>query len=264
MTKKSNYYTINSIAKTFEVIEVLSRKPRWELAELCRQTGLPKTTVHRIILTLEELGYVCQERERGEYSLTFKMFTTGSRAINHTGLVDLARPYCRGLLEAVEETVNLCIPSGTDMCVIDKQVSSHLLRQDSIIGGMFSIFRSASGKAWLASLPEEELCVQLDKVCAVENISAPNVAALRMELQQVRDNGVGFDNEEVFKGVRCVAAPIFDHQDRVIATISISAPVIRLTEQNLLTVATEVRLASARISKRLGASVQRTGQVPAL
>lgn len=257
MTTKNNYYTINSIAKTFEVIEVLSRKPKWELAALCRQTGLPKTTVHRIILTLAELGYVCQERDRGEYSLTFKMFTTGSRAINHTGLVDLARPYCRSLLEAVDETVNLCIPSGTDMCVVDKQVSSHLLRQDSIIGGMFSIFRSASGKAWLAFLPEATLCQQLERISVAEAVSATDVADLLVELQQVRDTGAGFDNEEVFKGVRCVAAPIFDHQDRVIATLGISAPVIRLTEQNLLTVATEVRLAATKISNRLGASAKR-------
>lgn len=250
---KKNYYTINSIAKTFEVIEVLSRKPKWELAALCRQVSLPKTTVHRIILTLQELGYVCQECERGEYSLSFKMFTTGSRAINHTGLVELARPYCQNLLKAVDETVNLCIPSGTDMCVIDKQVTSHLLRQDSLIGGMFSIYRSASGKAYLSQLAEGELRALEQQIRVTEKLTDKNIEELRLELEQVRESGVGYDNEEEFKGVRCIASPIFDHQGKVIATIGISAPVVRLTEQNFQTAATEVRFAAARISRRLGA-----------
>ncbi|MEG2005611.1 MAG: IclR family transcriptional regulator, partial [Bilophila sp.] len=155
------------------------------------------------------------------------------------------------------ETVNLCIPSGTDMCVIDKQVTSHLLRQDSLIGSMFSLFRSASGKACLAFLPEDELHAQLEQIRSTEQVSTKEIDELHAELQQVRNNGVGFDNEGVFKGVRCVAAPIFDHQDRVIATIGISAPVVRLTEQNLLTVETEVRRAAANISRRLGASTRR-------
>ncbi len=112
MTQPKKYYEIGSVSKACLLIETLSTKKSWELAELSRALGLPKTTVHRMLLTLEDNGYVFQEKQRGEYCLSFKLFSIGSRILRHSSLVDMARPYCRELLEAVDETVNLCVVSG--------------------------------------------------------------------------------------------------------------------------------------------------------
>lgn len=254
MQKK--YYEIGALSKACLLIEMLSTKKSWELSDLCKAVGLPKTTVHRMLLTLEDNGYVVQEKQRGEYCLSFKLFSIGSRMLQHSSLVDIARPYCRELLDAVDETVNLCVVSGTEMLVVDKQVTSQMLRQDSIIGSSFPLFQSASGKIFLAFADEAET----QKVLALIRQQSPSLHSeqvlrdLHSELEQVRRTGLAYDYEEVFKGVRCVAAPIYDFQDKLVATLSISAPTVRLNEKATASIEAHIVGAARKISQRLGAS----------
>ena len=250
------YYEIGSISKACLLIEMLSTKKSWELTDLCKAAGMPKTTVHRMLLTLEDNGYVVQEKQRGEYCLSFKLFSIGSRMLRHSSLVDIARPYCKELVEAVDETVNLCVVSGTEMLVVDKQVTSQMLRQDSIIGSSFPLFQSASGKVFLAFAAEEET----EKVLALISGQSPSLHSeqvmgdLRLELEKVRQTGLAYDYEEVFKGVRCTAAPIYDFQNTLVATLSISAPTVRLNEKASANIKRHLIEAAQKISRRLGAS----------
>ncbi|MCJ2165485.1 IclR family transcriptional regulator [Pseudodesulfovibrio sp. S3-i] len=235
---------------------MLSTKKSWELAELSRIMDLPKTTVHRMLLTLSDNGYVLQEKERGEYSLTFKLFSIGSRMLRHSSMVDVARPYCQELLNAVDETVNLCVASGTQMLVVDKQVTSQMLRQDSIIGSSFPLFQSASGKIFLAFAEQEESerVIKLIKEQSCFPDTDKAMQDLRAELEAVRQTGLAYDYEEVFKGVRCTAAPIFDVQNKLVATLSVSAPTARLNEKTSAHIKSSIIRAAQQISMRLGAS----------
>lgn len=255
MAGKTQYYTIQSIVKTFEVIETMAMQPQWELASLSRQTNLPKTTVHRILLTLEEMGYVSQEKERGNYVLTLKIANLGNRIVNNIDLISIARPYCEELRDTLDETVNLCTLSGTEMIVMDRQQSKQLLRQDSVVGSSFSCFYSASGKAYMSSLEEDEIAKVLDKIVieAKGKITGNDIRRFREELAEAHTTCIAYDHEEVFSGVRCVASPIFDRHRKVVATIGISAPSVRLQDEMLEKVAASVRNAAEQISKRLGA-----------
>lgn len=238
------------------MIEMLSTRKSWELTDLCKAVGMPKTTVHRMLLTLEDNGYVVQEKQRGEYCLSFKLFSIGSRMLRHSSLVDIARPYCKELLEAVDETVNLCVVSGTEMLVVDKQVTSQMLRQDSIVGSSFPLFQSASGKIFLAfaDATETEKVLALIREQSLLMHSEQVMLDLRSELEQVRQTGLAYDYEEVFKGVRCTAAPIYDFQNKLVATLSISAPTVRLTEKTSANIEARIMEAASKISQRLGAS----------
>lgn len=260
MDGKKDTARVNSLVKAFQAMEILSQKPKWELAELCSRLALPKTTVHRLLSTLEEMGYVGQEKKRGEYALTGKLFQLGSRVIHHSGLVDLARQDCQKLRDMVGETVNLCIPHETDMLVVDIQVANHPLKQDTRVGVGFSMIRSASGRAYLAFLKEPELGELLNRIKREENLPQPQWKILTDELDETRRIGLGYDDEEIFTGVRCVAAPVFDHQANVVATISISAPVVRLTEEALARQEESVGQTAALISSRLGAPSYITGR----
>jgi len=256
LTQPKKYYEIGSISKACLLIEMLSTQKSWELTDLCKAIGLPKTTVHRMLLTLEDNGYVVQEKQRGEYCLSFKLFSIGSRMLGHSSLVDIARPYCRELLEAVDETVNLCVVSGTEMLVVDKQVTSQMLRQDSIIGSSFPLFQSASGKIFLAFAEQAET----DKVLKLIKEQSPSlhseqvVRDLRAELETVRQTGLAYDYEEVFKGVRCTAAPVYDYQNKLVATLSISAPTARLNEATTARIEMRIIQTARKISQRLGAA----------
>ncbi len=250
------YYEIGSITKVCLLIEMLSKQKSWELADLCKAVGMPKTTVHRILLTLEDNGYVVQEKQRGEYCLSFKLFSIGSRVLGHSNFVDIARPYCRELLEAVDETVNLCVVSGSEMLVVDKYVTSQMLRQDSIIGSSFPLFQSASGKIFLAfaEASETEKALALIKAQRPSSNFDQIMRELNMELEEVRRTGLAYDYEEVFKGVRCTAVPIYDFQNKFVASLSISAPTVRLNEKVAANIRTHIIQAAQKISQRLGAS----------
>lgn len=256
LKQQKKYYEIGSISKVCLLIEMLSSRKSWELAELCKAVGLPKTTVHRMLLTLEDNGYVVQEKQRGEYSLSYKLFSIGSRVLRHSNLVDIAKPYCRELREAVDETVNLCVVSGTEMLVVDKQVTSQMLRQDSIIGSSFPLFRSASGKIFLAFAEKEEA----EKVLKAISDQSPSLnfkhlmKALYEELEEVRQTGVAYDYEEVFTGVRCTAVPVYDFQNTLVAALSISAPTVRLNDTTCANIERHLIDTAQKISLRMGAS----------
>jgi len=246
--------TINSVAKAFEVIRVMSRQPRWELGEICRATGFPKTTVFRIVLTLEEQGVVVQERKGGTYQLSLELFKIGSSIVSHFDLVDLARPACRALLQAIDETVNLTVPSGLDMLVVDKYVTTQILRPDSVIGTSFPIYRSASGKVYLAYLPESERNEFLQRIKTdTAGVTTKDLEMFSSEFESVRKYGFGYDNEEIYLGVRCIAAPIFDHSGQVVATLSCSIPSIRMNDNSEQLFFSEVVRAAVQISRTLRA-----------
>lgn len=247
------YYEIGSITKVCTLIEMLSTRKSWELSELSRAIKMPKTTTHRMLLTLVDNGYVVQEKQRGEYSLSFKLFSISSRVINHSQIIDIARPFCKVLLETIDETVNLCVVSGTEMLVIDKQVTSKSLRQDSLIGSAFSLIDSASGRAFLAFSDEDVICKTLSLI-EEKKLPAPDLILLDKEIAKIKKNGVAHDYGEVFEGVRCIAAPIFGHEDTVVATLSVSIPVVRLNKTVTTNIQKQLLSTVGKISQRLGAS----------
>ncbi len=251
---KEKYYTISAIGKAFDVIELMSRKASWRLHEIAQATSLPKGTLQRILLTLCELGYVSQESKGGDYSLTLEFFKIGKRVAGNNKLADQARVYCRQLMENLNETVNLCIAHNTEMIVIEQQVSFQLLRLDSIIGSSFPIFSSASGKAYCAFLEERQLMLLLKDIRAAHvDLRSEDVDNFLEDLVQVRRTGLGHDNEEIFPGVRCTAAPVFDYSGSIVATVGCSVPIVRLDEEKTARLNAEIARAAAKLSKTLGA-----------
>ncbi len=255
---EQKYYTISSLAKTFSVIELMTHKSLWDLRELAKVSALPKGTLQRILLTLEELGYVRQEHRGGAYALTLKFFQLGRRIVGNNNLVELARPHCRELVGIVNETVNLCMASGSDMVVVDQQMSRHHLRLDSIIGSSFPIYPSASGKIWLAFQNEQDVMRVLGQICQ-ENpkISAEDITSFIEELADVRNEGIAFDYEEIFEGVRCVASPIFDYSGSIVATLGCSVPTVRITKELSSLLINEVCDKAKLISSLLGAQARK-------
>ncbi len=134
-----------------------------------------------------------------------------------------------------------------------------MLRQDSIIGSSFPLFQSASGKIFLVFAEEAEA----EKVLKLIAEQSPAVRieqtmeALRAELEKVGQTGLAYDYEEVFKGVRWIAVPIFDYQNKLAATLSVSAPTVRLNASSIVKIEKNIIQASVKISLRLGATPAR-------
>lgn len=254
---KDNYYRIEAVAKVFTIIELLARKEHWELAELSRALDMPKSTVHRMLLTLNDLGYVIQIKNGSAYALSYKLFRVGSNFIDHLNILDVIRPYCLELMQTLGETINVTIPSGTDMLVIDKQVTSKLLRQDSNIGNVFAMYPSASGKICLAFQNDEEAHDLLSIIFndkEKRKITAKEKQIFMDDLVKAKQYLIAYDNEEIFIGVRCAAVPIFGHKNNLVAVLSLSTPTVRFLEEKSNATTQILQEAASQISLRLGAS----------
>lgn len=254
MSQNDKYYMMRSLEKALFVIETMATKSDWKLKTLSAACSIPKGTLQRILRTLEELGYVRQLERGGAYALTLKFHMLGRQIASQNNLTTLLQPVLQNLRDKVNETVNLSILSGVDMVVVHQIASTHALQMDSIIGTSFPAYISASGKAFLAFLSEDELRSFFKELRRSNSeITSDKINHIYKELEVVRDRGLGMDFEELFKGIRCIAAPVFDDAGNIAATVSCSVPTVRLDMTLSMRLAQEIPLAAAEASRLLEA-----------
>lgn len=253
--KKTSYYQTHSIVKAFKLVELLVSKNEFGLAELSGLLKLPKTTVHRMLLTLESLGYVEQNPENLHYMASIKFFELGCQVAQKLNFIEIAQPFMVKLSEETGETINLGILDGIDIVCVDKVESKHHLKLDQPIGFRYKAYCTAFGKAVLAFLPEEERGRLFSEhtITPCTSKSLQTVSEIEEDLQGARKQGYTVDNEEGISGVCCVGAPIFDHDLKVVAGISIAGPTLRIKEENIEHLAKLVKETAALISRGSGA-----------
>lgn len=223
------YFMMRSLEKALFVIETMATKNSWKLKALHEACSIPKGTLQRILRTLEELEYVRQLERGGEYALTLKLHKIGKQIASQSDLGTALNPLLTKLRDKVNETVNLSVLSGVNMVLVHQVTSFHALQMDSVIGDSFPAYISASGKAFLAFLPEDDLRRFIKELRRSDaNVSSDTINNIYKEIESVREKGLGFDFEELYKGLRCVAAPIFDDSGNIVAAISCSVPTVRL------------------------------------
>jgi len=251
---KSAYYQIKSIAKAFRLMELLVTRNEFQLAELCRLLKFAKTTTHRMLLTLESLGYVQQNPRSLGYMASIKIFELGEKVTQNLNFIQIAKPFMIELSEKTGETINLGVLDGIDVICVDKVESKYDLKIDQSVGSRAKAYRAALGKAILAYLPAEERKMLFSKhtIVMATPKSLKTIDAIEENLQKVREQGYSVDDEEGNIGVRCVGAPIFDNGSKVVAGLSIAAPSLRMKEENIESSARLVKQTAAFISNRLG------------
>ena len=239
-------------------MELLVTKNEFQLAELCRLLKSPKTTVHRMLLTLESLGYVQQNPQSLGYMASIKIFELGGKVTHNLNLTQIAKPLLIKLSEKTGETINLGILDDTDVICIDKVESKQHLKLDQPIGYRAKAYHTAMGKAILAYLSEEERGRLFAKhtVGTGTSKSLKTVSAIKEDLKRVREQGYAVDNEEYMLGVRCVGTPILDYNREVVAGVSIAGPASRIKEENIESLAKLVMETATFISNGLGILVE--------
>lgn len=228
--------TIQSVERTFQVIELLAEKGAMGVREIGHETGLHSTVVHRVLGTLVELGYAGQEEETGKYLLTYKMLAVGSSIQERNSAVKLAHPYLTALAEECRETVHFVERAGTNIRYIDKVTpAANMFATGSYVGLEFPLAGTAVGKAILAKLTEEEVRAVWNDSHIVQYTSHTicDLDRLLAELNDTRKTGFAYDREEREAGLFCVGVSVPDYRGEYIYGISISAPLARMQEERL-------------------------------
>lgn len=231
------------------------------LTEISLRMGLHKSTTFGLINTLEHYDLIQKSLETGKYRLGIRLLQLGNLVFTQLDLRKVTGKYLKQLVNKHSETVHLAILDGADVVYIDKVDSPRSIQMNSAIGKRMPAYATGIGKAILAFLPEEEwrrhVSSPLKKF--TEN-TITSLDDLEKELERIRRNGYAEDNEEIEDGLRCVAAPMFDVNNQVVGSVSLSAPTTRMSKEKSRLVAVDLLSITLEISMRLGSSVPHARQ----
>ena len=246
--------TSTTVAKAFAILDMLVSKNErgLSLAEVSNHLQVSKSTAHRYLTTLEELGVVRRD-DRDHFGLGPKLIQLAGAFLNNHDLRNESEPFLERLSAQTDETVHLAIPSGNNVVYIAKVDSPHSVRMASHIGARNPMYCTSLGKVILAHYPTdrvEEIIHDGLPERTLHTISSPE--ALHAELEHVRAQGFAIDDQENEIGVRCAGAPIFDYTGKVIGAISVSGPASRLTRKRSIEIGSMASDAALEISRRMG------------
>ncbi len=247
-------YNITALQRGLRLLQLFSESPLGLTAkQVAGRSRLPVSTVHRFLVNLEGTGFLNCGGD-GVYRLGIACFAIGQAALGQLDIRQVSLPYLQELNRQTRETIHLTVRHGLSAVYVEKLDSPEQLRIYSRIGAAVPLYCTAVGKVMLAYMPDEERERVLPQL-ALKRLT-PNTAGslqeLRAELYRVRKNGYACDLEEHELHIRCVAAPIWDHSGIVNASLSITAPMVRMTVTRLRQLAPLIQTAGLQISRELG------------
>ncbi len=245
---------VQSVDRTLDVLESLaSRRGATGISELSSLVGLHVSTVHRLLATLVDRGYVRQDPESSRYHLGSRVFTLASAADLHLDLRLVARPYLERLMRGSGETANLVTASDTEVVYLDQVASMHLVKMFTAPGMRAPLYCTGTGKAMLAFKPRDAVePVLATTLRRYTNKTIVTRAALEAELAAIRKRGYSIDNEEMEEGVRCLAVPVFDRRGDCIGAMSVSGPTTRMTTERVEHLSVAALAIARELSGQLG------------
>lgn len=236
--------------RLLDVIAEAAAPPK--LGEIARACGLPKPTVHRLLATLAEAGYVRLDGNR--HLLGPRLFELANRALDGFDLREAAAPELDRLRDATGETVRLSVIDRGEALCIDQRSAPQPVRLGSGVGARVAFHASAAGKALFAHLPVAERARALDggALPALTPNTIREPEALRRELDLVKARGYALSVDEQTPGVSAVAAPILDREGRPLGALSVSGPSYRLPSDRLHPFGRDLIEAARRASGNAG------------
>lgn len=225
---------IQSLTKAFLILEKLAEHGgSIKLKEISQSLKIPPSSVHRVLNTLLDMGYIQQNLETGEYTLGLKILFLSSAVLNKMDLREMAKPILQEVRDLTKETVNLVVLNSDEVLYIEKAESTYMVRVFSLIGDRAPVHATGAGKVFLAHMAWSDVEALLERKgmrrLTENTITQPQ--RLLKELNQIRLNGYAIDTEECEEGAMCVATPIKNHTGKTIAAMSISGLTSRFTEE---------------------------------
>jgi len=246
--------SVPAVDRVLSILELLAGSKRGlSAAELVELTGMPRSSVHCLTLTLERRGYLYRNAKTGRYLLGLKLFSLANYANGGMELRDRAAPELNQLMQQTRLTVHLAVLENDEAVLIAKVDAPGIFRLATWAGKRMEFHCTSIGKAMAAYLSEETV-----RIVAARGLTRHNENTilcerrLREELREVRKLGYAVDDEEEEVGLRCIGAPVFDAEGTIVAAISIAGLTSQIHADNLASYAAKVKSTAARISEMLG------------
>jgi len=244
--------------RCLDVLELLAEAPDGlALSAVGARLAIPKSATHRFLALLEGRGFVRQDPASRRYALTYKLPALAFRFIAATGVADVAQPVLDALAARTGELARLAVVDGETLTWVAKaQGAAHGLRYDDQAGREVVLHATATGKVWLASLPEAHALAIVERAALIGRVrcgprAVTTLTALRRELRTTRKRGWGEAVEEGEPGVAAVAAAVRARRHpgaSVVATVSIAGPTARMDGARREELAADALAAAAELT----------------
>lgn len=250
----TSYPIAGTVVTAAQILETIGEHKRVFPQELAKELNLNRSTVHRMLYTLELLEVV-RRQDDGAFRLTFHLFKLGNSVPHSYHLIDAARVDLLHLSQETGFTTNHAVLYDNMALYIDKASPPSYLHLDRTTGESEPLHCTSLGKVLLAHKPEEEqrrIVSEIDLIRLTPN-TITDRSQLLDELSHVRANGYAVDNQELAMEIRCVAAPVLTDDGSAISAVSISGPEDRLTMDTVPELLPQLRSAVKRIETHLRA-----------
>lgn len=246
---------VRSVTKAIRLMEALANADSpLGVTELARLMAMDKGAVSRMLRTLGNAGFVSQDPVTRSYRLGLTLVHLGQKVLRQLDLRAAVRPALERLAACSGECAHVAVLVDGRALYIDQVAPSRGVSIDAPIGTLGPLHCTALGKSLLAFQPEvsREALLQALDLEAFTRRTLTDVDSVRRDMGLVRESGISFDDEEFSVGVRCIAAPIFKHDGSVAASIGVSGPSPRVTDDRLKEWGAVLREEASGVSAALG------------
>jgi IclR family acetate operon transcriptional repressor len=249
--------TVQALDRGLNLLRELAQVGNITLTNLAMRTGMPPSSTHRLLFTLQKHGFVEFDETTQEWQVGIEAFRIGNTYLARTNLVEAARKTLRGLMEDTGETANLGIADKGDVVFIDQIETHNPIRAFFRPGTRSHIHASGIGKSLLADMPHREVekILKLKGQPEFTSKTLTSTKELFTNLEETRKRGWSIDDEERYSGMRCVASNIYNTFGETVAGISVSGPTVRFPDEVIARLGPIVKRAAAEVTNAIGGKV---------
>jgi len=215
-------YSVPAIHRAFQVIELLAASHSgFSLAEVSRQTGIPKSSLFRILAALEQHAIVLQDHERKIFRLGMKLLDWGNAALEKIDLKTIVHPHLIRMANETRESYYLAILDGNEVIIIDRADTPEIWSMVARLGARSPVHATASGQVLIADLAEEHLDHMLQQT-GMKKFTPKTItseARLKRRLRQIQRDGFSVADAEYKLDLCAISVPIHDHNAKVVAAL---------------------------------------------
>lgn len=226
---------VTALARGLAVIRALGEEgPPTTLAEIARRVGLARATVRRSLITLETLGYV--ENDGRVFALTPKVLLLGYSYLSSVPLARASKPRLEEVSTILNQSSGTAILDGDDVVILVRVLVERVIKSDTPPGIRLPAYCTATGRVLFAGQPDDKIDEYLTRVkpAALTPLTETDPDKIRSLILACRDEGYGFQSEQAKLGVHAISVPIKNTQHRTVAAMNITAPINRVSKDEMI------------------------------
>jgi IclR family transcriptional regulator, KDG regulon repressor len=243
--------SIRAVDRALDILLCFSRQsPRLTMTQIADRVGMNKSTVHRLLGTLEKKRFLQRDSSTGAYQLGIRLFQMAQLALENNDLRRHAAPFLHQLCEQHRETITLSVLDEADVVFLDVVESPQRVKLAAATGQRLPAFATAAGKAILAYLPDEVVKKVVEN--GLQKYTAQTIISIELFIQDLRrtlQNGFSISEQEYEEGINAISVPILDKNNLPIAAISVAGPAYRLSIPKLSEISPTLMVAAREIAE---------------